>query len=116
MLEANKVDHAEERPMNRTLFGAIAVAVLAGTAASAQDYPTRLIKLTQGFPPGGNIDITARLLGNEMSKSLGQPIVVESRPGVVGSACSRVCRAQRSGWILALGRCQAHIPRYGALA
>jgi tripartite-type tricarboxylate transporter receptor subunit TctC len=101
--------------MNRTLLGAVAaIAVLAGTA-SAQDYPTRPIKFTQGFPPGGNIDITARLLGNEMSKRLGQAIVVESRPGVVGSlAAESVARSDPDGYSL-LTVSSAH-PAHGALS
>ena len=50
----------------------VAVAVLAGLSTGAlaqQDYPNRIIKITQGFPPGGNVDIIARILGHEMEKS-----------------------------------------------
>ena len=38
-------------------------------AAAQQDYPNRIIKLMQGFPPGGNVDIIARILGHEMEKA-----------------------------------------------
>jgi tripartite-type tricarboxylate transporter receptor subunit TctC len=64
---------------------AFAAAGAVATAASAQDYPTRLIKMLHGFPPGGNVDAVARLLATELSKGLGQPIVVEGKPGQAGS-------------------------------
>ena len=66
------------------LFVAFAVLIVV-TAAQAQDYPTRLIRLMHGFPPGGNVDVVARLMAQEMSKGLGQTIMVESKPGQAGS-------------------------------
>jgi tripartite-type tricarboxylate transporter receptor subunit TctC len=74
--------------MARSLSLLAALLVLA-SSASAQDYPSRLIKLIQGFPPGGNVEFVARLLAHEMSKSLGQTIVVESKPGQAGSGRKR---------------------------
>ena len=58
----------------------VAACVLTNTAF-AQDYPSRPIRIFQGFAPGGNADNIARVLGAEMSKSLGQPMVVETRAG-----------------------------------
>jgi len=88
-------------------MGAAAVALLfglvIGTAATvhAQDYPNRVVKFMQGFPPGGNVDIIARLVGNEMSKSLGQPIVVEAKPGQAGAlAAETVARSPADGYTL----------------
>src|SRR6266545_2432782 len=71
--------------MSRTIVGALVALVAAASAAAAQDYPNRPIKFMHGFPPGGNVDIIGRLLGNEMSKGLGQSIVIEPKPGVAGS-------------------------------
>ncbi len=72
-----------------------------GTAA--QDYPNRPLKLIQGFPPGGNADVVARILGQEMSKGLGQPILVEARPGAGGSiAAEAVAKAAPDGYTLLL--------------
>jgi tripartite-type tricarboxylate transporter receptor subunit TctC len=72
-------------------------------AAQAQDYPTRLIKLMQGFPPGGNVEFIARLLANEMQKSLGQTIIVESKPGQAGSlAAETLAAAEPDGYTLLL--------------
>ena len=63
------------------LAGTAALAAPWAARAQAPDYPTRLIKLLHGFPPGGNVDIVARLIAQEMAKSLGQTIVVEGKPG-----------------------------------
>jgi tripartite-type tricarboxylate transporter receptor subunit TctC len=84
-------------------------------AAVAQDYPSRPIKFMHGFPPGGNVDIIARLLGNEMGKALGQSIVIEAKPGVAGSlAAETVARSDPDGYTL-LVLPSAH-PAHGALA
>ena len=92
----------------------ILCAALAGPAA-AQDYPNRPIKFVHGFPPGGNVDIIARLIGNEMSKGLGQSIVIEAKPGVAGSlAAEAVARSDPDGYTL-LVLPSAH-PAHGALS
>ena len=96
------------------LTSAVILAVLTGTAA-AQDYPNRPIKFMHGFPPGGNVDIIARLLGNEIGKALGQSIVIEPKPGVAGSlAAETVARSDPDGYTL-LVLPSAH-PAHGALA
>ena len=82
---------------------ALLVALLATAQMTlrAQDYPNRAIKMLQGFPPGGNVDVVARLLALEMSKGLGQTIVVESKPGLSGSlAAETVARANPDGYTL----------------
>jgi tripartite-type tricarboxylate transporter receptor subunit TctC len=60
---------------------ALCVAPMAGAPAWAQSYPTRPIKMIVPFPPGGPIGTTARLVAEQMSARLGQPVVVEDRPG-----------------------------------
>lgn len=73
------------------------------SAVQAQDYPNRPIKIIQGFAPGGNADSIARVLGQEMSKSMGQPIIVEAKPGAGGNiAAEAVARAQPDGYTLLL--------------
>ena len=85
------------------------------TNAKAQDYPTRLIKIIQGFSPGGNVDIIARVLAQEMEKSLGQTMVVEPKPGGAGSlAAETIARSDPDGHTL-LVTPSAH-PMYGGLA
>src|ERR1043166_477073 len=101
--------------MKRIAVGALAL--LAGLigAAAAQDYPSRPLKFMHGFPPGGNVDIIARLLGNEMAKGLGQSIVVEAKPGVAGSiAAETVARTDPDGYTLLIVP-SAH-PAHGALS
>jgi tripartite-type tricarboxylate transporter receptor subunit TctC len=64
--------------MNRILF--FAWAVLA-TAVWAQPYPTKPIRMVVNFPPGGVNDVTARVIAPPLSKALGQPVVIENKPG-----------------------------------
>src|SRR5260221_3715698 len=49
--------------------------------ATAQAYPSRPVRLIVGFPPGGGADTTARIIGPWLSQRLGQPVVIENRPG-----------------------------------
>jgi tripartite-type tricarboxylate transporter receptor subunit TctC len=89
--------------MKRRMLGAV-LSLLALTIAShAQDYPNRLIKLMHGFPPGGNIDVVARLLAQDLSKALGQTIVVEGKPGPGGNlAAEAVAASDPDGYTLLL--------------
>ena len=71
--------------------------------AVAQTYPDRPIKVMQGFAPGGNADNIARTVGLEMSKGLGQSIVVEAQAGAGGTiAATTVARARPDGYTLLL--------------
>ena len=81
----------------------VALLALASSGAFAQDYPTRRIHFLQGFPPGGNADAITRVLGEELGKALGQPVVVESRPGAGGSLASdQTAKAAPDGHMLVL--------------
>lgn len=87
--------------MRRTSVLAALLLLVLVAPAQAQDYPTRLIRMLHGFPPGGNVDIIARLLAQEMQKGLGQNIVVEPRPGMAGVlAAEVVARAEPDGYTL----------------
>lgn len=82
--------------------------LLAGIAsisqpAGAADYPTRPITFLQGYAPGGTADVLARIVGKELSASLGQPVVVEARPGVGGNLASeQASRANPDGYTLVM--------------
>jgi tripartite-type tricarboxylate transporter receptor subunit TctC len=94
---------------------ATAAAVVLAVPSQAQDYPNRVIRIVHGFPPGGNVDLIARILANEMEKSLSQSIVVEAKPGIAGAlAAEAVARAEADGYTQLVVP-SAH-PAYGALA
>src|SRR5262249_35180890 len=71
--------------------------------ASAQSYPTRPVHIIVGFPGGSASDTTARLIGQSLSERLGQPFVIENRPGAASNiAAEAVVRAPPHGYTLLL--------------
>jgi tripartite-type tricarboxylate transporter receptor subunit TctC len=77
---------------------------LAADVACAQTYPTRPIRMVVGFSPGGPADVMARLIGQRMAITLGQPIVVENRAGAGGTIAARVVAdSEPDGYTLLLG-------------
>jgi len=82
---------------------AIAAGLLAG-AAQAQNYPTKPIRLLVPFAPGGSSSIVARAVAVEMEKGLGQPIIIDNRPGGGGNvAMQEAARAEPDGYTLIIG-------------
>jgi tripartite-type tricarboxylate transporter receptor subunit TctC len=80
---------------------ALAGALAAPAAASAQDFPNRPIRLLVGYSAGGGVDGAARLLANQLSQQLGQPVVVENRAGAAGQiAADTVAKAAPDGHTL----------------
>lgn len=72
-------------------------------SARAQTYPTRPLRLIIGYPPGGSADLTARLTGQWLTERIGQPVVIESRPGAATNlATEAVVRAPADGYTLLL--------------
>jgi tripartite-type tricarboxylate transporter receptor subunit TctC len=90
--------------LNTTRLLATALICLAASAGYAQEYPTRPVRMLVGFPAGGGVDIAARLMADEMQKTLGQPIVVENRAGAAGTiATEAAARAAPDGYTLLMG-------------
>jgi len=82
--------------------GAAAMTV-ASRIAWAQPYPSHPVRIVVGFPPGGGSDITARLIGQWFSERLGQPFIIENRPGAGGNiGTEAVTRALADGYTLLL--------------
>ncbi|HEV7599848.1 MAG TPA: tripartite tricarboxylate transporter substrate binding protein [Bradyrhizobium sp.] len=83
------------------LCAGVTMASVAATTVSAQTYPAQPIKVVIGFGPGSAADILARLVGKQMEASLGQPVVVENRPGNSSMiAAETVARASADGYTL----------------
>jgi tripartite-type tricarboxylate transporter receptor subunit TctC len=89
-----------------------AALVLAGTGVNAQSdlFPSKPIKLIVGYPAGGASDVAARAVANKMADFLGQPVVVENKPGAAGNIGSEfVARAKPDGYTLIFGTISSSI-------
>ena len=94
------------RSMTRRTFmlGAAAAPFLACPAIAQSGFPSRPVRIVIGFPPGGGIDILARLMGPKLSERLGQPVVVENRPGANGLIATQgVLQSEADGYTILFG-------------
>jgi tripartite-type tricarboxylate transporter receptor subunit TctC len=90
--------------MRRLVLTVLSVLIFATTAAGAQDFPNRPIKVLVPYGPGGATDIVARIIGEQVRQSLGQPFVVENKPGAFGIlAIEDMVRAAPDGYTLMIG-------------
>src|SRR6476619_190152 len=92
-------------PRRRFLHLAAGAAALPAVShiARAQSSPTRPVRIIVGFPPGGSVDITARLIGQWLSERLGQQFIIENRPGAgTNIGTEAVVRAPADGYTLLL--------------
>ena len=91
------------QPTKRTLMRATAGALLllAAPLSMAQAWPARPVRLVVPFPPGGLIDNMARLVGNRLAQELGQPVVIDNKPGAGGNVgAAEAARAPADGYTL----------------
>ncbi len=90
------------RLATRTLLAGAAALALAWSGA-AQAWPDKTVTLVVGFPPGGALDTVARALADEMSKTLGQKVIVDNKPGAGGNlGVTTVLNAPNDGYTLLL--------------
>jgi tripartite-type tricarboxylate transporter receptor subunit TctC len=92
-------------PRRRFLHLAAGATVLPAVSrvARAQIYPTKPVRIIVGFTPGSSIDIVARLMGQWLSERLGQPFIIENRPGAGGNVGAEAAvRAPADGYTLTL--------------
>lgn len=94
----NPSRHLHRRTM---LCGAIASAALLSLGAQAQTFPDKPMKIVVGAPAGGSADVVARTLGEGMSQLLGQPVIVDNKPGAAGLiGTQELLKAPRDGHTL----------------
>jgi len=90
--------------MSRVLGAALCAVLSLSSGAFAQSYPFKPIRFIAPFPPGGSADTIARLLAQEMTKSFGQQVVVENRPGAGGNiGVELVAKSPPDGYTVGIG-------------
>jgi tripartite-type tricarboxylate transporter receptor subunit TctC len=91
------------RPNLRRAGAAFALAAMLATpaAVSAQDFPSRAVKIIVPFPAGGTADVMPRVFGDWLSKKWGQPVVIENKPGAAGNiGAEMVAKSEADGYTL----------------
>jgi len=88
----------------KPVLALFALTVLCTPAYAADQFPTRPIRLIVPYAPGGNVDISARIISPSMAEELGQSVVVDNRPGAGGNlGASMVAKATPDGYTLLVG-------------
>ncbi len=93
----------------RPAFAAAALLVAASLPAQAQNFPNQTVKIVVPFPPGGGVDVVARVIAPRLSELLGQSVIIENRGGAGGSVgATFVAQAPRDGYTLLMGTASTH--------
>jgi tripartite-type tricarboxylate transporter receptor subunit TctC len=93
----------------RLALGFVAGAALFASAASAQNFPTRVIRMVVPYPAGGPTDAIARIVAEDMGRTLGQNVIVENVAGASGAVGTRqVAKADPDGYTIVFGNNQTH--------
>ena len=89
--------------MTRRLLLAAAIIAATASAAAAQNYPSRPVNMVVPFPPGGNTDLMARALQTELTKALGQSVIISNKGGAAGTiGLLELVKAEPDGYTIAL--------------
>ena len=91
-------------PLRRSFRCLLALALLSPLFAFAQAYPDKPVRILVGFSPGGFTDVLGRLLAQKLHERLGQPFIVENKPGAAGTiAADQVAKSKPDGYTLLMG-------------
>jgi len=74
----------------RRLLPAIAAAIALAPGLALAQYPAKPVRMIVGFPPGGGTDVVARIIVPRLGENLGQPVVIENRPGATGTVAANM--------------------------
>lgn len=92
-----------------TKFLAAAAASMIATFAAAQSFPTKPLRFIVPYPPGGPLDTVARTLADKMKDGLGQPVIVENKPGAGGNiGADMVAKSPPDGYTMVMGAVATH--------
>jgi Tripartite tricarboxylate transporter family receptor len=92
----------------RVVLSLLLLATFAGVAG-AEGWPTRMLRIVVPFPAGGSGDVQVRIVADELAKVLGQPVIVENKPGASGGlAAVEVAHAPPDGYTLMVGSVGTH--------
>lgn len=84
----------------QAVVAVIGLSAITGTVL-AQNFPAKPISIVVGYPAGGSTDVIARLIGQKMSASMGQPVIIENKPGAAGQiGAAAVAKAQPDGYTI----------------
>ena len=96
------------RPTANIAFAAVAFVLAAGFPAQSQNYPSQTIKIVVPFPPGGGVDVVARVIAPRLSELLGQSVIIENRGGAGGSVGATDVAQSRARRLHAAARHRQH--------
>jgi tripartite-type tricarboxylate transporter receptor subunit TctC len=109
-IDGTPIKEEEMAPVSTVATALVALLGLV-SLVSAQDFPSKPIRLVVGFQPGGGVDKSARFVGKHLSQALGQSIVVDNRPGAAGNiGANTVAKARPDGYTLLMANATLAMP------
>ena len=91
-----------------SLVAATLLTLHLSSVASAQEYPTRPVRMLNPFAPGGPVDVLGRLVAGKLSEVWAQPVIVDNRPSAGGAVAGEFAKARPDGYTLSSIRADRH--------